>query len=220
MLVASHAAMPKDVPDASAVGFPAWGFVNLQKTKIHSFPSANVPLPWRFYLEVVQRLLDVCKSANMTFDFLNQKKQQLSETYQGEKASKEERKGGNATGNSGLYNYHDEQNRLSYFVFFVPNHAAMLCEALLKVGPHVRHTIDKALKKGKPLVVTSFGGGPVSDLLGFLMYLTSLREQHESMGDLQVVFHVLDLKDWEPLWPHVQDTIASYFPTVQVSAPP
>uniref|UniRef100_A0A7S1JH60 Uncharacterized protein n=1 Tax=Eutreptiella gymnastica TaxID=73025 RepID=A0A7S1JH60_9EUGL len=208
--------MPKDVGDASSIGFPAWGFINLHKTKIHPFPSAIIPLPWSFYLEVVQRLLDVCKSANTTFNFLNQKKQQLSETYQGEKASKEERKGGNAAGNSGLYNYHDEQQRLSYFVFFVPNHAAMLCEALLKVGPHVEHIIDKALKKRKPLVVTSFGGGPVSDLLGFLMYLTSVGKQHEKMRDLHIVFHVLDLKDWEPLWPHVQDAIGSYFPHVQV----
>ena len=175
------------------------------------FPAAAIPPLWQFYFAVAERLLCSCPSADVAFPFLDANKQVMSDKYHGAKAPKDV----NAPNvdNSTLYKYHDELFRLSYFLAFVPSHAAMLCEALLRTQMHFADRIRKCSKKGKPLVVTSFGGGPVADLLGFLMFL------HVSgfAESIDVEFHVLDLQDWAPLWPHVQALLGDYFAKVQVA---
>eukprot|EP00667_Euglena_gracilis_P008767 EG_transcript_8898 len=196
---------------ASPQPFSAWGHVRLSQRKVLLFPSAIIPTAIMFYFNSLQRMLGAFEVNELKFADFESRKQRLSVAYLDNKDASEAH---SPLDNSARYGYHDECRRIAYFLFYVPNHGALLCQAMQYAEPHFHRRVVRSTNKRRPFCVVSFGGGPASDLLGFLMYLE--RSIPDPSLRPEVAFHVLDLADWQPLWPPVAAAVAEQFPFVQV----
>jgi len=119
--------------------------------------------------------------------------------------------------NSTFFTYDDEGMRLAYYISRVPKHAVLIGKCLQAGREHIHRRLTEAAAEGRPFVVASFGGGPSSDLFGFLTYLddTNWFALHAPKG-LSIVFHVFDIGPWEPFWAHIAAALPPYYPSLEV----
>jgi len=122
-----------------------------------------------------------------------------------------------ATENSGFFTYNNKNSRLGYFIYRVPKHSVLISKCLHASREHIHRLFTETAAEGRPLVVASFGGGPSSDLFGFLSYLdsTDWGAQFGPKG-WPIVLHVFDMGPWAPFWTHIALALPRYYPSVEV----
>jgi hypothetical protein len=121
--------------------------------------------------------------------------------------------------NRDLIDYNDLATQAAYVFRYVLGHADFVHDFL----KHARVSTGKPLFKDEEIWVTSIGGGPGSELLGLLKYLS------ENDGEPKITKIVYTVIDKEKNWEHVVDMFIDevdteievdlYFQTCDVSAP-
>eukprot|EP00667_Euglena_gracilis_P012281 EG_transcript_12604 len=98
---------------------------------------------------------------------------------------------------------------MAFFFFAVPKHAATFVDTLKAVHSHCVPAVAAAKKEKRPLVVSSFGGGPLPDVLGLLLYLTDTDQLSPKDA---VVIHVFDMEAWRPVMEAAATHAHKHFP--------
>eukprot|EP00668_Euglena_longa_P011673 GGOE01014085.1.p1 GENE.GGOE01014085.1~~GGOE01014085.1.p1 ORF type:complete len:417 (-),score=67.82 GGOE01014085.1:94-1344(-) len=121
-------------------------------------------------------------------------------------------------GNRKYFKYDDVWNRLAYFMFRVPKHSGIVWRSLEMCHRQIYPILCEAAVMGRPLVVTSCGGGPGSDFFGLLTYLDKVGWfcRHKRQKTPRLVFHTLDLSSWRHIWEEIQQSLDGYYDGVEV----
>jgi hypothetical protein len=175
--------------------------------------------PWRLYYDVFRALHKMHWKDPPSMSDLKEQTRQLFSLYtvQHDRAPVTGLEASAAVANSTFFTYDNKDSRMAYFVSKVPKHAVVISQCLEAGHEHILQLLTETAAEGRPFVVASFGGGPSSDLFGFLLYLerTVWHAGYLPQG-WPIAFHVFDLGPWEPFWTHIAEAIPKYFPSVKV----
>mmetsp|Transcript_113813 Transcript_113813/g.197792 ORF Transcript_113813/g.197792 Transcript_113813/m.197792 type:complete len:217 (+) Transcript_113813:211-861(+) len=164
------------------------GEIDFRRGSLSLFEPGLLHPHWQLYCALIGNLVQA--DAGATYSKVALRRDQIWELYR-----KHEKRSDNKPQptNSQFFGYSDSLMRLAYHMFCVPRHAVDVYLALQHCGPQVRARVLQAWDHGLPFRVTSFGGGPVADLLGLLAFLQRLAKEAGRSVHLQ--YTSLDLRE-------------------------
>jgi hypothetical protein len=175
-------------------------------------------LHWRLYYDVFRVLYEGDGKQKFSALFLQDQMDKIFKQYslQHFRPADSDASDSAAADNSTFFTYDEEHSRMAYYTHRVPKHAVTIGKCLLISHKHIRRLLTEAAEEGRPFVVASFGGGPSSDLFGFLLYLDETDWGAGGAPNVTFVFHVFDLEAWAPFWSHIAAALPKYYPSIQV----
>jgi len=176
-------------------------------------PLRKEPLHWQLYFDVLRALFKADKTNTPSIPALKSQMSVLFHRYMEhhERPAGDTASASAAAANTTFFTYDDENMRLGYLMYRVPRHSVVISKCLGAGHEHIHRLLTRAAGEGRPFVVASFGGGPSSDLFGFLSYLDTGPFQ-----GLPIVFHIFDMGPWAPFWTHIALALPRYYPSVEV----
>eukprot|EP00668_Euglena_longa_P002171 GGOE01002513.1.p1 GENE.GGOE01002513.1~~GGOE01002513.1.p1 ORF type:complete len:479 (-),score=93.55 GGOE01002513.1:137-1573(-) len=205
-LLHSVEASKSDIPFA----LRSWARVDWFSGQFHTYLPP--PPHWGWYLDTASSLLQDYQTKNQSKHMKLEELKGILKEMRLRHRQGHSRSQADQVSNADYYRYNDEASRMAFFFFSVPKHAVTFVDTLKAVHNHCAPAVAAAKQAKRQLVVSSFGGGPLPDVLGLLVYLTDTNQIGQQD---RVAIHVFDMEAWRPVMEAAATHAHKHFPNLE-----